>query len=139
MPTEEKIVKSRMGRSLAAVLLLLAAVVCLVSCRTAKFNGSRTSNDSQFKMSYSIFNDTDSARLQLEDGDEVQVDIVSKSGKVDVKVLGDDGEAVYEQEDAPTGSFSLAITESGTYQFIVTGEKAEGSVSFVKEPAAARS
>lgn len=44
---------------------LLLGGCLLAGCSMADFNGSRTGNDSQFLMEYTIFNTTDSQLLEL--------------------------------------------------------------------------
>lgn len=50
------------------VLPVVLAAVLLAGCRSATFNGSRTGNDSQLIMEYTVFNTTDSQTLELERG-----------------------------------------------------------------------
>lgn len=84
-------------------------------------------------MDYLILNTTDYQLLELEEGDIVDFDIVSKSGKVNVSLQKEGEEPVYEGNDVETSSFKVTIGESGTYKATVTGKKAKGSVSIIKE------
>lgn len=113
----------------AACALLLA--ISLASCHTS-FDGSRTGNDSQLIMTYSIFDTTDTQTLKLEQGDVIDADIVSEAGQVSICLQNDDAIPIYEKEDVPTDTFQIMIPESGTYLLTVFGEKARGSVSFIK-------
>lgn len=112
---------------------MLFFIVTLTACGGPKFNGNRTGNESQLIMDYSVFTGTDYQLLELEKGDEIAVEIVSDSGRIDLEVKIEDKEPIYTGSDASTGSFKLTIPESGTYKCSVTGEKAKGSVSFIKE------
>lgn len=68
-------------------------------------------------------------------GDVIQVEISHETGTVDI-VFGQDGaEPIYEGNGLSNSSFTLNITESGTYQISVTGNHAWGSVAFMKIPA----
>ncbi len=114
-------------------ILISLLLVFLTACGGASYNGSRTGNDQQFIMDYSIFNTTDSQVLKLEKGDIVDVDVVSDSGKIDIEVKKTGEKALYEGKDVQTASFQLTIPDSGDYKITVKGRKARGSISFIKE------
>lgn len=61
---------------------LLLGGCLLAGCSMADFNGSRTGNDSQFLMEYTIFNTTDSQLLELKKGDKIHGEIEKKAGKL---------------------------------------------------------
>ena len=113
-------------------LAALALTLFLSGCSAPTFNGSRTGNDIQLLMEYTVLNTTDGQTLSLEAGDTLDVAVVSTSGTVSVNIQKDGEPPLYAQEDVPTGQFSLEIPEDGEYSITVTGERARGSVSFVK-------
>lgn len=116
-----------------SVVLLIMLMLSACSKTTPKFNGSRTGNDSQLIMDYEVLNMTESQILELEKGDTVDFVIVSKRGKVDI-ILQKDGEnPVYQGVDVPTSTFSVNISESGSYKVTVTGNNAKGNVSIIKK------
>lgn len=112
------------------------ALVCLAlaGCKGATFNGSRLGNEDQYVLEYTQFNTTDSQNLELESGDVVHTQIVCDGGSVSIEVKCGDSKPVY-KGDAVSESyeFDIMIEESGTYTITVTGEKAQGSVSFTVE------
>lgn len=112
---------------------ILCFGLLLTSCREASFDGSRTGNDSQFLMEYSVFNSSDAQELELEKEDVIDVEVVSDAGEVSITIQKEDEEPVYEGHDVPTGAFQVKVKDGGTYTVTVTGEHAEGSVSFVKQ------
>ena len=103
-------------------LAALALTLFLSGCSAPTFNGSR----------YTVLNTTDGQTLSLEAGDTLDVAVVSASGTVSVKIQKEGALPLYDQEDVPTGQFSLEIPEDGEYNITVTGEQARGSVSFVR-------
>lgn len=116
-----------------SIISILILVLSACSITSTKFNGSRTGNDSQLIMDYEVLNMTESQVLELETGDTVDFAIVSKRGKVDI-VLQKDGEnPVYQGVDVPTSTFSVEISESGSYKVTVTGKNAKGNVSIIKK------
>ncbi len=112
---------------------LLLGGCLLAGCSMADFNGSRTGNDSQFLMEYTIFNTTDSQLLELKKGDKIHGEIEKKAGKLAVTIQQEGKEPILESRDMPSGSLDIEIEEDGAYRITVTGEKAKGSVSFTKE------
>lgn len=106
--------------------------IFLASCRYSDFNGSRTGSDSELVMEYSMFNTTDSQLLNLEKDDVIHVEIVNDSGKLDIFIQEDDKKPVFEGKNLKTSTFQVKVDESGTYKITVTGKKAKGSVSFIK-------
>ena len=124
----------RQGRvDMKKYLGLLLGGCLLAGCSMADFNGSRTGNDSQFLMEYTIFNTTDSQLLELKKGDKIHGEIEKKAGKLAVTIQQGGKEPILESRDMPSGSLDIEIEEDGAYRITVTGEKAKGSVSFTKE------
>lgn len=120
----------------------IACVVCgwmlaasLTACGpVSDFDGSRTGNDQQLVMEYSMFNTTDSQNLSAKTGDTIHAEIVVDSGSLSVKIQKDEEEPVYEAHDiTASNEYDVEIEESGTYTVTVTGEKTKGSVSFTVE------
>lgn len=121
--------KSKIGTLGVAVISIFILTACM---GTYYFNGSRTGNESRFLMEYTIFDGSDYQMLELEEGDILKAEIVSRSGKISASITKDD-KIIYEGKDIQTSLFQIKIQETGTYKVEVTGEKAEGSVSFTKE------
>ncbi len=120
-------------RRLKIMSIISLIILILSACATTKFNGSRTGNESQLIMDYEVLNMTESQILELETGDTVEFVIVSEGGKVDITLQKDGESPVYEGVDVPTRSFSVNISESGSYKVTVTGKNAKGNVSIIKK------
>lgn len=119
-------------KKIICILGTMLAALLLMACNGMSFSGSRLGNGSQLIMKYSIFNTTDSQYFEMDQGDVIDADIVSDSGKLSVTIQSEDGETVYENEDVPTGTFQIEIRKKGIYKIKVTGRKAKGSLSFIK-------
>lgn len=113
---------------LAAIGVIMFSIA--VGCSEVVFNGSRTSNDEQFVMEYTVLNKTETHKMQLEKDTEVEVVIENKSGQLDVLVEDSIGNKIYQGDDASSGEFTLTITKSDEYTFFIKGKDAQGSVSF---------
>ena len=117
------------------IVCVLALIVSLTACgKTPVFNGSRTGNDKEFIMEYSVLNTTDGQELSAEAGDTIHTKIVVESGNLSIKIQKEDEEPIYESSGIEiSNEFDVEIDESGIYSVMVTGEKTKGSVSFVVE------
>lgn len=101
------------------------------------YEGSRTGNENCLVLDYSAFNGTEFQLLELEAGDTIRAEIVSDRGSVDVEIIGDaDRESIFDKEALATGTYSIEVPESGSYELWVTGYRAAGSASFLREPGA---
>lgn len=98
------------------------------------YEGSRTGDESCLVLEYSAFNGTEFQLLELEAGDTIRAEIVSDRGSVDVEIIEDaDRESIFDRERLATGSYSIEVPETGSYEVWVTGYQAAGSASFVRE------
>lgn len=121
------------------LLVLMTAILCvaLAGCHTGStFNGNKISEADRFQMDYSVLNQQEGASMALTAGDTIMVSIAQESGTADVIVGIDEKEPIYEGNGLTDTSFTLNISEAGTYQITVTGHDACGSVSFTKVTAA---
>ena len=109
-----------------------ALMVSLTACGT-KFDGSRTGNNSEFIMEYSVLNTTDRQDLIAESGDTISGKMIVNRGSLSIKIKKDGEEPVYESRISASDEFAVEIDESGTYTVEVTGKGAKGSVSFTVE------
>ena len=59
-------------KKIILIVCTLVFLISLTACGT-KFDGSRTGNDSEFIMEYSVLNTTDAQDLTIESGDTISV------------------------------------------------------------------
>ena len=118
---------------LSAILL----VICLLlsGCGgKSTFDGSRTSDETGFRMEYSNLDKVESAELKLTEGDQIQVHISHTAGNVDV-IVGENGEEpIYKGTKQENADFILTVPKTGCYHISVTGHRAKGEVSFTRIP-----
>lgn len=111
-----------------AALLIISLAAC---GSTPAFNGSRTGNDEQFLLDYTMFNTTDSQELTAQAGDQIRADITVDGGELSVQIQKEGEEPLYSGDGIVAScDFAIGIEESGTYTITVTGDKAEGSAHF---------
>ena len=119
----------------AITAILLAICLLLSGCgEKATFDGSRTSDETGFRMEYSILDKEESAELKLTEGDQIQVHISHTAGNVDV-IVGENGEEpIYKGSEQENADFILTVPKTGSYQISVTGHRAKGEISFTCIP-----
>ena len=118
-------------KKIILIVCTLVFLISLTACGT-KFEGSRTGNDSEFIMEYSVLNTTDAQDLTIEAGDTISAKIVVDKGSLSIKIQKDGEKPIYESNGiSASNEFDVEIDESGTYTVEVTGKKAKGSVSLI--------
>ena len=114
---------------------LLAMCLLLTGCgRNNTFEGSNTSDETGFRMEYSILDREESAEMMLTEGDQIQVHISHTAGNVDV-IVGENGEEpIYKGTEQENADFILTVPKTGYYHISVTGHRAKGEISFSRIP-----
>ena len=98
------------------------------------FDGSKTSDETGFRMEYSILDKEESVELKLTEDDQIQVHISHTAGNVDV-IVGQNGEdPIYKGTGQENADFILTVPKTGSYQISVTGHGAKGEISFTCIP-----
>ena len=116
---------------LCVVCLLVMGL--LTGCgKESVFNGSRVSDETGFRMEYTVLNRTDTADMELSEGEELRVVIAHTAGNVDVTVGQPGKEPIYRGTGQTNAEFILTIPETGSYQISVAGHRANGKVSFIR-------
>ena len=115
--------------------MLVAMLFLLAGCGTGSvFDGSRVSDESGFRMEYSILNQEKSADLNLTEGDRLQVSLSHTEGSVDVTVQPEGKEPIYRGSGQQNADFVLEIAETGNYHISVSGHQAKGKITFTRIP-----
>lgn len=83
-----------------------------------------------FSVNMKGLNSTLEESFSLVAGDTVDVSITISSGEVRLSVGKTDREPVYEGVNPEPNSFRISVHEDGDYIFSVSGNKAEGNISF---------
>ena len=119
----------------AVTAILLAICLLLSGCgEKSTFDGSRTSDETGFRMEYRILDKEESVEMKLTEGDQIQVHISHIAGNVDL-IFGQNGEEpIYKGTGQENADFILTIPKSGSYQISVTGHRAKGEISFTCIP-----
>ncbi|MHC5229573.1 hypothetical protein ACYSNW_15010 [Enterococcus sp. LJL99] len=122
-------------KKVGLICLISIITLLLVSCRMiAKFNGSRTGNDDHFIMNYKVLNIEDSQELTLKKADKVICEIDNEAGEITITIthVGKD-ELIKKNYKREKDQFTFEVPNDGKYTISVSGNKAKGKVSFVRE------
>ncbi len=115
------------------ILLIIVSTILLLSGCTygsySTFKSTEKNTSSMMSMKYEKFNGYKATSIKVKEGNpiDVNVDIVSTKGKLDMSITDEKGHSVYEGKDIPTSSFSVKLDKSGDYKLKVQGEKHSGS------------
>ena len=85
-------------------------------------------------MEYSVLDREETAEVELKAGDQLRVTLSHTKGCVDVIVLLEGKELIYQGNGHQNADFILEITEAGNYHISVLGHQAKGNVSFTRIP-----
>ena len=117
-----------------SVILLVMGLLLTGGGWKNTFDGSRISNETEFRMEYSNLDKVESAELKLTEGDQIQVHISHTAGDVDV-IVGENGEEpIYKGMQQENADFILTVPKTGYYHISVTGHRAKGEISFSRIP-----
>ena len=101
----------RTAKYLAGAALL---IISLAACgSTPAFNGSRTGNDEQFLLDYTMFNTTDSQELTAQAGDQIRADITVDGGELSVQIQKEGEEPLYSGDGIVTKGVENNIRNVG--------------------------
>jgi len=88
-----------------------------------------TREDDLFSLGMSYMNGEQSADFSLEAGDAIEVTVVHISGDLRMRIACGEN-VVYEGHNPEMGQFRVNILTDGEYTITVSGQRADGSVTF---------
>lgn len=101
------------------------------------YEGSRSGDEGSFLLDYTDFDGTVAQVLELEAGEKIVWEVVSRRGSVDVDIIDAvERDLLYTGGNVPDGTHSVEAPRDGQYEVWLTGYHAAGSASFVREPGA---
>ena len=121
-------------RKITGISIIVLTLIVLLTACGARFTGEESADETHFALTFSELDGTKAHEMELGEGAIVDVEIEVKSGRLDILVSGEKGEAIYQANDTESMVFSLIIRKAYTYKFVVMGENAAGAVSFTVYP-----
>ncbi|HHW00218.1 MAG TPA: hypothetical protein GXX36_11755 [Clostridiaceae bacterium] len=111
--------------------LLIAIIIAFSACSAPK--GSivilEDPNGTGFTMDFKKWSSKDKCRLSLNEGDELQVEVVHEDGEIDLMINGKNGSEPYSGNDLKSIAFTVAVSETDEYDIRITGKDATGRVT----------
>lgn len=116
---------------LACLIIALMSFGLYTAFRPKGSEYTRNVDSDCFTMGFYPLNGSETESFELKEGDAIEVSLVRIAGRVDISI-GQQGQApVYRGNDMMTSSFQVNILQDGVYSITLSGNSAEGSVSFV--------
>lgn len=117
--------------------MLTLMVLVMMSCSRGSFsvvNGVELNTETRFSMTYDRLNGFKEKDVVVESGESVEilVSFVSISGELDASIClkNDEETCSYEGNDVPSTSFTVTLSEPGTYVIRVEADRHSGNYSF---------
>lgn len=115
---------------LTGIVIVTVLLSACTGMKNAAFSGSMTGDEKNFEIAFDVLNTTYTHELEMKQGEIIQVHIVKKSGDLKVMIQKDGEAPVYEGNGDAAADFSVTVPEDGAYTVRVTGNAAEGQVTF---------
>lgn len=123
-----------MKKVLLLASILMFAIVLGGCSKGFSFQIGAIENNTKREMtaSYTLFNGTKEKEITVDDGEtvDIEADITTKAGSIDVYVYNENDEYSYEGHDIPTSDFTVTLSEPGTYTLKIETDKHKGGYSF---------
>jgi hypothetical protein len=129
--------KREIVKKILLLSLALALLLAILGCSKGSYwviHGEEWNSGTRFSMTYDRFNGFKEKVFTVEEGEtiEVVVQFVTISGTLDISICRNDDSdtCFYEGNDVPTSTFTVTLSESGTYTIRVEAQRHSGSYSF---------
>ena len=113
--------------ALAAVLAVMGVLVLTGVMEPGKTDVTR--EDDQFSLGMSYMSGEQSATYSLSAGDAIEVTVAHISGDLRLRIACEE-DVIYEGHNPEMGQFRVNILTDGEYTITVSGQRADGSVTF---------
>lgn len=119
--------------------VIVIVMLLLSGCTTGSYsvkNGNENNTTTKMSMSHDSFNGHKQTKITVKKDNpiEVMVNFTTESGTISAYISNDKGDDtenyIYEGNDIQTSSFTVNLTEAGTYIIRVDGADHSGSYSF---------
>ena len=116
---------------IATAILL---TIMLGSFRTThpEYNGNRELSATELLLDFTEMNSSFTHTMTLAKDDQLHCSWDIKQGTVDLLIVSESGEKLYQGNKLDHADFKLVIPDDGNYTFTVTGSEAKGIVHFRK-------
>lgn len=100
------------------IIMTLLQTAC-TSTSGITINSVEKNTATSMKMSYDKFTGIKKKTITLDDTTEMNVDIKTDSGVLNLSVKGEDGKSFYSGTELPTSSFQVMLDGAGKYEITI--------------------
>ena len=97
-----------------------------------EYNGNRELSATELMLDFTEMNSSFTHTMTLVEDDQLHCSWDIKQGTVDLLIVSESGEKLYQGNKLDHADFKLVIPDDGNYTFTVTGSEAKGIVHFRK-------
>lgn len=118
--------------SVIIVALFMAVLLLIFSLMLIKKESqiSKSVDNDCFSMGFYPLNSSETEVFELQKDNVIDVSLVVMKGSLDIDIGQEGKKPIYEGHCVELNSFQVTVPEDGTYFITVSGQKAEGSISF---------
>lgn len=110
--------------------LLIFTVIMFSSCTPTK--GSMViledGKGTGFTMEFKEWSNDNKCDLSLDEGDVLQIEVLSEGGEINLMLKGKYGSEPYEGKKLESGIFTVKVSETDEYMIKITGKNATGKL-----------
>lgn len=114
------------------VAILLMYMVDGFHMSHPEYNGNRELSATELLLDFTEMNSSFTHTMTLSKDDQLDCTWDIRQGTVDLLILGENGEKIYQGNKVDRADFRLVVPVDGNYTFSVTGSEAKGIVHFRK-------
>lgn len=112
--------------------MAVVLILCMCCC-SGRSEYSSVKNNGSWTVEFHPLNTTLEEEFILNSGDSITVDSDIISGSIAVKIGKENSTPVYEGNSSELGYFEVTVHEDGVYIISLSGNRAEGDISFRSE------
>ncbi len=112
--------------------ILLMYLVGGFTMTRPEYNGSRELSATELRLDFTEMNSSFSHTMTLAKDDQLHCSWNIEQGTVDLLVVSESGEKIYQGNKVDHADFKLVVPSDGDYTFTITGSKAKGVIHFQK-------
>ena len=112
--------------------ILLMYMVGGFNMTRPEYNGNRELSATELLLDFTEMNSSFTHTMTLSKDDQLHCSWDIRQGTVDLLIVSESGEKLYQGNKLDHADFKLVIPDDGNYTFTVTGSEAKGIVHFRK-------
>lgn len=115
------------------ITMTLIILLLLTACTPGGYTSVKSIENNTphtFNMKYAKFNGHKERNINLEENTDINVEITSESGELNIKIQDENSNILYQGNDLQECNFVVKVKNDGKYLISVEGHKHKGSFNF---------